>query len=148
MATKVADSSNKFAKRIGWAILAAALLAPAAMGVAGILSAFKVGELTGQIVFAWIAVAVVIDLITRKRDALIKANGRIVAATLALVMALVSGASVYRDTQKVETAKKELIEQFMTSTVEANVATRPWSIPSHCRRPWPFNPSRSLRPWF
>lgn len=125
MATKVADSSNKFAKRIGWAILAAALLAPAAMGVAGLLSAFKVGELAAQVGFAWVAIAVVIDLITRKRDALVKDNGRIVAATFALVMALVSGINVYRDTQIVDTAKKELIEQFMTSTVEAKVAAQP-----------------------
>lgn len=125
METKVADSSNKFSKRIGWLILAAALLAPSAMGVAGLLSAFKVGELIGQVLFAWIAVAVVMDLITRKRDALIKAYGRIVAATLALAMALVSGISVYRDTQKVDTAKKELIEQFMASTVEAKIAAQP-----------------------
>lgn len=125
MATQVADSSNSFAKRMGWLIVAAALLAPAAMGVAGLLSAFKVGELTGQVVFAWIAVAVVIDLFTRKRDALIKAKGRIVAGTLALVMALVSGVNVYRDTQKVDAAKKELIEQFMTTTVEAKIAAQP-----------------------
>ena len=105
METEVADSSNKLVRYIGWAVLAAAFIAPIGMGVAGLLSAFKVGELTAQIMFAWVAIAVVIDLITRKRDALIKANGRIVAATLALATAVVSGIGVYRDTQEIDTAK-------------------------------------------
>lgn len=63
--------------------------------------------------------AIVIDLLTRKRDAVTKANGRIVAAVLALVLSLVTGFNVYRDDKKVDTSKKELIEQFMASTVEA-----------------------------
>ncbi|MDO9235735.1 MAG: hypothetical protein Q7U28_06830 [Aquabacterium sp.] len=109
-------------KRIGWGLTALALVTPALMGAAGILSAFKVGEITVQVGFAWVATAVVIDLLTKKRDALVKANGRIVAAVLALVMALVSGFNVYRDTQKVDSAKKELIEQFMQTSIAAKAA--------------------------
>lgn len=107
------------AKRMGWGLMALALATPALMGAAGVLSAFKVGELTFQVGFGWLVAAVVIDLITRKRDAVARANGRIVAAVLALVMALVSGFDVYRDTQKVDLAKKELIEKFMQTSVEA-----------------------------
>jgi hypothetical protein len=125
MDTQVSAPVSKSATRTGWALVALALATPALMGAAGILSAFKVGELTVQVGFAWLVAAVVLDLITKKRDAVAKANGRIVAAVLALVMALVSGFNVYRDTQKVDTAKRELIEQFMTSTVEAKTATVP-----------------------
>lgn len=109
-------------KRIGWGLIALALGAPALMGAVGILSAFKVGELTVQVGFAWLVAAVVIDLLTKKRDALVKANGRIVAAVLALVVALVAGFNVYRDTQKVDSAKRELIEQFMQTSVAAKAA--------------------------
>jgi hypothetical protein len=117
-----ADTSTGPAKpvaRLGWGLLVLALATPLILGAAGILPAFKVGEFTVQVGFAWLAAAVVIDLILRKRDAVIKANGRIVASTLALVMALSVSFTWYRDTQKVDTAKKELIEQFMKSTVEA-----------------------------
>lgn len=110
------------AKRIGWGLLALALATPALLGAAGILSAFKVGEVTVKLGFAWLVAAVFIDWLNRKRDAVAKANGRIVAAVLALVMALVSGFDVYRDTRKVDTAKKELIEQFMQTTVDAKAA--------------------------
>jgi hypothetical protein len=107
------------AKRMGWGLLALALATPTLMGAVGVLSAFKVGELTFQVGFGWLVAAIVIDLIARKRDAVARANGRIVAAVLALVMALVSLFNVYRDNQKVDSAKKELIQQFMQTSVEA-----------------------------
>lgn len=122
MTDVITAAPDKPAKRIGWGLMALALATPALMGAVGVLSAYKVGELTVQVGFAWLAAAVVIDLLTRKRDAIAKANGRIVAAVLALVMALVSGFNVYRDTQKVDNAKKELVEQFMASTVEAKAS--------------------------
>lgn len=125
MTEAVAAAPEKSVKRMGWALLALALASPALMGAAGILSAYKVGELTAQIGFAWLAAAIVIDLLTRKRDAVTKANGRIVAAVLALVLVLVTGFNVYRDDKKVDTAKKELIEQFMASSVEARNAPAP-----------------------
>lgn len=118
------------AKRIGWGLMALALATPALMGAAGVLSAYKVGELTVQVGFAWLVAAAVIDLLTKKRDAIAKANGRIVAAVLALVMALVSVFNVYRDTQKVDSAKKELIEQFMTASVEAKSVPTPETAPA------------------
>lgn len=129
MDTQVSASVSKSASRTGWALLTLALVTPALMGATSVLSAFKVGELTVQVGFAWLVAAVVIDLITKKRGAVAKANGRIVAPVLALVMALVSGFNAYRDTQKVDIAKKELIEQFMASTVEAKTATAPELAP-------------------
>lgn len=130
MTEAVAAAPEKSVKRIGWALLALALVTPALMGAAGILSAYKVGQLTAEVGFAWLGAAIVIDLLTRKRDAVTKANGRIVAAVLALVMALVSGFNVYRDTQKIDSAKKELIEQFMATTVEARNAPTPAAAPA------------------
>ena len=129
----VVAAPEQSAKRIGWCLIALALATPALMGATGILSAFKVGQLTVQIGFAWVVTAVVIDLLTKKRDAVAKANGRIVAAVLALVMALVSGFNVYRDTQKVDTAKKELIEQFMQTSVDAKAA--PATEPAQAAQP-------------
>jgi hypothetical protein len=111
------------AKRMGWGLMALALATPALMGVGGVLSAYKVGELTVQVGFAWVVSVVVIDLLTKKRGAVAKCNGRILAAALALVIALVSGFNVSRDTQKVDTAKKELIEQFMQTSVDAKAAS-------------------------
>lgn len=119
MTAEVTAIPGKSAKRIGWGLVALALVTPSLMSATGFISAFKSGELTVQVGFAWLVAAVVIDLILKKRDATTKANGRIVAATLALVMALATGVSFYRDTQKVDAAKKELIEQFMKSAVEA-----------------------------
>ena len=110
---------EKSAKRMGWAVLAIALASPIVMSWMSIISAYKAGELTVQVGFAWLAAALVIDLLTRKRDAISKANGRIVAAVLALILALVMGFNVYRDDKKVDTAKRELIEQFMAATVDA-----------------------------
>lgn len=129
MTDAVVAAPEKSVKRIGWVILALALAAPALVGAVGVMTAFKVGELTAQVGFAWLGSAIVIDLLTRKKDAVTKANGRIVAAVLALVLALVTGFNVYRDTQKVDSAKKELIEQFMVSTVEARNATAPAAAP-------------------
>lgn len=123
MAAEVTEIPEKSAKRIGWGLVALALATPSLMSATGFVSAFKAGELTVQVGFVWLVAAVVIDLILKKRDATTKANGRIVAATLALVMALATGVSFYRDTQKVDVAKKELIEQFMRSTVEARTVT-------------------------
>lgn len=126
MATEISGTTAKSAVRIGWGLLVVALAVPSILGAAGILSAFKVGEFTVQVGFSWLAAAVVIDLILKKRDSVIKANGRIVAATLALVAALSVSLTWYRDNQNVDTAKKELIEQFMKSTVEAkNAAAAP-----------------------
>ncbi len=122
MAVEVGSSAPNSAKRLGWGLLALALATPVAMSASGLISAGKAGELTVQVGFAWLVAAVVIDLLTRKRDALAKANGRIVAAVLSLVMALFTGFNDYRDNQKVDTAKKELIEQFMAATVEAKTA--------------------------
>lgn len=119
MVSEVTEISVKSAKRIGWGLVVLALATPSLMSATGFISAFKSGEFTVQVGFAWLVAAVVIDLILKKRDATTKANGRIVAATLALVMALATGVSFYRDTQKVDAAKKELIEQFMKSAVEA-----------------------------
>lgn len=123
MSAEIAVAPDKSVKRLGWGLLTLALASPVLMASVGFVSAAKAGELTVQVGFAWLAAAVAIDLLTRKRDAVAKGNGRIVAAVLALVMALVSGFNVYRDTQKVDTAKKELIEQFMASTVEAKTAS-------------------------
>jgi hypothetical protein len=122
MSAEIAVAPDKSVKRLGWRLLTLALASPVLMASVGFVSAAKAGELTVQVGFAWLATAGVIDLLTRKRDSVTKANGRIVAAVLALVMALVSGFNVHRDTQKVDTAKKELIEQFMASTVEAKTA--------------------------
>ncbi|MFM2049698.1 MAG: hypothetical protein RL682_189 [Pseudomonadota bacterium] len=122
MTEVVAAEPEKSVKRMGWALLALALATPALLGAAGILSAYKVGELTAQIGFAWLFAALAIDLVLKRRDVISKARGRIVAAALTLVMSLVSGFNVYRDTQKVDTAKRELIESFMATTVEARNA--------------------------
>lgn len=122
MAEAVAAPPDKSVKRIGWLLLAIALATPILMSSVGVISAGKAGELTVQIGFAWLAVAIVIDLLTRKRDAAAKANGRIVAAAVALVLAGTAVFKDHRDNLKVDTAKKELIEQFMTSTVEAKNA--------------------------
>jgi hypothetical protein len=126
MDAEISAATAKSVVRIGWGLLVAALAAPSILGAAGVLSAFKVGEFTVQVGFSWLVAAIVIDFILKKRDAVIKANGRIVAATLALVMALSVSFTWYRDNQKVDTAKNELIEQFMKSTVEAkNAAAAP-----------------------
>ena len=130
MDTQVNAPVSKSLSRTGWILLALALVTPTFMGAAGILSAFKVGELTFQVGFAWLVAAVVIDLLTKKRDVVGKASGRIVAGLLALVVALASGASVYRDTQKIDLAKQELIEQFMRSSVEAKTATPQTTAPA------------------
>lgn len=131
-------------KRFGWGLTALALVTPSLMGAAGILSAFKVGEITVQVGFAWVATAVVIDLLTKKRDALVKANGRIVAAVLALLVALVSGFNVYRDAQKVDSAKNELIEQFMQTSIAAKAApseeTAQVAQPAAAQQPAPAMP--------
>lgn len=130
MTTEIAEAPEKSAVRIGWGLLALALSTPSLLGAAGFISAYKAGEFTVQVGFAWLVAAVVIDLILKKRDALVKANGRIAAAALALVMALATGLADYRDAQKVNEAKKELIEQFMTSTIEAkNAAAQPTTAP-------------------
>lgn len=123
MTEDVATAPEKSVKRTSWAVLALALATPSLMGTAGFLSAYKVGEITVQVGFAWMMAAVAIDLLTRKRDAVAKANGRIVAAVLALVLALASGFNVYRNTQRVDAVKKELIEHLMASTAEAKNAT-------------------------
>lgn len=125
MTEEVTAAPEKSVKRIGWALLALALSSPVFMGASGILSAYKVGELTAQIGFAWLFAALAIDLVLKRRDVITKARGRIVAAALTLVMSLVSGINVYRDTQKVDTAKKELIEQFMATAVEVRNAPAP-----------------------
>lgn len=122
MAVEMGSSAPNSAKRLGWVLLAIALATPIAMSAMGLISAAKAGELTVYVGFAWLVAAVVIDLLTRKRDAQTKANGRVVAAVLSLVMALFTGLKDYRDNQKVDTAKKELIEQFMAATVEAKTA--------------------------
>jgi hypothetical protein len=85
----------------------------------GVIDARKAGELTVYVGFAWLGAAVIIDLLTRKRDALKKANGRIVAAALALVVGLTSAFNSYQGDKKVDAAKTELIEQFMATTVQA-----------------------------
>lgn len=118
----VADTPGKSPTRIGWGLLALALALPALLGAAGILSAYQVGQLMTEAGFAWLVAAVVLDFLTKKGGATAKANGRIAAATLALVMVAVSGFNVFRDTQKVESAKNELIEQFMATSVEARTA--------------------------
>ena len=102
--------------------MALALASPILMSSVGVISAGKAGELLVQVGFAWLAAAIAIDLLTRKRDAVAKANGRILAAAIALILAGSAVLSDYRDNKKVDTAKKELIEQFMTSTVEARNA--------------------------
>lgn len=130
MTDVVAAAPEKSVKRMGWALLALALATPALLGAAGILTAYKVGQLTVEVGFAWLVAAVIVDLFTRKRDAVAQANGRIVAALLALVMALVSGFNAYRDTQKIDSAKKELIEQFMATTVEARSAPAKITAPA------------------
>lgn len=131
-------------KRIGWGLVALALATPSLMGAAGILSAFQVGELTVQVGFAWLVAAVVFDFLTKKRDAITKANGRVIAAVLAVIMALVSGFNVYRDAQKVDTAKNELIKQFMTSTIEAKSA--PVASPATLVQPVPAQQSTTVAP--
>lgn len=118
----VVPAPEKSAKRTGWALLALALASPILMSAVGVISAGKAGELTVQAGFAWLVAAIVIDLLTRKRDAITKANGRVVAATAALVLAGIAIYTDYRDNRKVDTAKKELIEQFMASSVEARNA--------------------------
>ena len=118
----VADTPGKSPTRIGWGLLALALALPALLGAVGVLSAYQVGQLMAEAGFAWLVAAVVLDFLTKKRGATAKANGRIAAATLALVMVAVSGFNVFRDTQKVESAKNELIEQFMATSVEARTA--------------------------
>lgn len=117
-----APASEKSAKRTGWALLALALASPILMSAAGVISAGKAGELAGQAGFAWLAAAIVIDLLTRKRDATTKANGRILAAAAALVLAGTAIYTDYRDNRKVDTAKKELTEQLMASLGEARNA--------------------------
>lgn len=115
----VREPAIKTRARIGWVLLAAALATPTLMGAAGLITSFKAGEFTVQVGFSWLVAAVVSDLILRKWGSDTKAKGRIVAATLALVMALTVGIGEYRDTKKVDTAKKELIEDFMSTTVAA-----------------------------
>lgn len=123
MTEAVAAAPEKSVKRLGWALLAIALASPILMLSMSVISAGKAGELMVQVGFAWLGAAIVIDLVTRKRDSITKANGRIVAAVLALVLAFVTGFNVYRDDKKVDTAKRELIEQFMATTVEAKAAS-------------------------
>lgn len=123
MTTEILDKPAKTTVRIGWGLLAMALAAPSIMAAMGLISAFKCGELTVQVGFAWLVTAVVIDIIFKKREAMTKAKGRIVAAVLALVLAFGAGITLYQDTHRVNEAKKELIEQFMASTVEGNRAT-------------------------
>lgn len=130
MATEVTDSPDKSAKRIGWGLMALALASPALLGAVGVLSAYKVGQMTVEVGFAWLVAAVVIDFLTKKRDAVAKANGRIAAAVLALVMASTSGFNVYRDTQKVDSAQKELIKAFMATSVEAKTAPATEAAPA------------------
>lgn len=122
MTVAVATAPEQSAKRIGWGLLVLALASPFLMSGIRVIDARKAGELTVYVGFAWLSAAIIIDLLTRKRDAVTKANGRVVAATLSLVMALVSGFNSYQDNKKVDTAKKELIEQFMATTVEARNA--------------------------
>ncbi|MDO8293270.1 MAG: hypothetical protein Q7T29_10480 [Gallionella sp.] len=123
MPTEVLEKPAKTAVRIGWGLLATALAVPLIMAATGFISAFKCGELIVQVGFAWLVAAVVIDIILKKREVLTKAKGRIVAAALALVMAFGAGITSYQDTHRVNEAKKELIEQFMASTIEGNRAT-------------------------
>ena len=122
MTADVAEAPEKSAKRRGWSLLALALASPLMMTAAGAISAVKAGELTTKVGFVWLLAAGVTGLILKNRDDRSKANGRIVAATLALMMALVSGFTAYHDTQRVDTAKKELLDQFMASTVNAKAA--------------------------
>lgn len=115
-------ASNKNTTRVGWCLLALALGTPLLMGAAGFISAYQAGQFVTQTGFAWLVAALVIDFITRKRDPVIKANGRIVAACIALIAALTWSVTTYRDAQRVSTAKDELIEAFMKSSVEAQKA--------------------------
>lgn len=125
MTEKIVGTSEAAPRRLGWLLLAVALATPAVLLTFGVISAFKAGELTVQAGVAWLVAAVVIDFLTRGRGALVKANGRIVAASLALLAALVAGYNDYRDNQKLDVAKKELIEQFMATTVEAKSGPLP-----------------------
>lgn len=118
----IAAAPEKGLKRTGWALMALALATPALMGAVGVLSAFQVGELTTKVGFAWLAAAIVVDLLTRKRAATVKAQSRIVAAVMALAVAVVAVFNIYQDTQKVKAAKNELVEEFMRTTVEARTA--------------------------
>lgn len=115
-------NSNKNTTRVGWCLFAIALGTPLLMGVAGFISAYQAGQFVTQTGFAWLVAALVIDFIMRKRDSAIKANGRIVAACIALIAALTWSFTTYRDAQHVSTAKDELIEAFMKSSVEAQKA--------------------------
>ena len=128
MTTEVTNAPTKSTIRIGWWLLALALATPHLLNATGLISAYKAGEFIFYIGFAWLVAAVAIDLILKKRHALTKAKGRIVAAALAFVVALAIGFTTYRDTQKVDAAKKDLIEQFMTATVEAKNAVDQPSI--------------------
>jgi len=66
--------------------------------------------------------------------------GRIVASALALVVGLTSAFNSHQDNKKVDTAKKELIEQFMATSVEARnapapVTSQPEALPIAARIP-------------
>ena len=80
--------------------MALALASPILMSTVGVISAGKAGELLVQVGFAWLAAAIAIDLLTRKRDAVAKANGRILAAAIALILAGSAVLSDYRDNKK------------------------------------------------
>lgn len=125
MSAVAAEMPEKSAKRTGWGLLALALASPLMLAAAGAISAVKAGELFTKVGFAWLLAAGVLGLILKKRDDQSKANGRVAAATLALLMALFLGFTGYHDTQRVNTAKNELIEQFMVSTVTARTDAIP-----------------------
>lgn len=117
MTEAVDGVKEQSSKRIGWGLMALAIASPVLMSAIGVISAYKAGELTVYVGVAWLAAAIVTDLFTRKRSATSKANGRILAAGLAFMVAGAAVFNDYRDAQKIDTAKKELIEQFMVSTV-------------------------------
>jgi hypothetical protein len=88
----------------------------------GILSTFEFGEFAVQVGFGWLFFAVIGDLLLRKKDPQFRAKGRLVASSIALLMALNIGFTHFREEQKTSAIRKDLIEHFMAATVDADRA--------------------------
>lgn len=116
------SAAKQSATRIGWALLAFALSTPFISIAAGAMTPYKAGELAFYLFFGWLVAATVVDRMLNKRNPLTRAKGRIGVGLFAVIAGLGLGVSSYQDTRRLTEAKKELIEQFMTSAVEAKRA--------------------------
>ena len=131
MIEAVAAAPERSVKRLGWALLALALASPILMSSVGVISAGKAGELLVQVGFAWLAAAIAIDLLTRKRDAVAKANGRILAAAIALILA---GSAVKRSQRQNRPMGNPYWLTLTRPSTDYKPAMAGWSA---VWRPWP-----------